>query len=117
MIYIRVATLGNHRDIIMPLSVPGVYISHKRKFFAIFDILLIFLFYVYIFLVLLIGIALNTFFMHIKLKTILRLTHAHKYKAIKFRFCCDYNVNMNRIMLAISILHKIHYNYYKCKTS
>jgi len=55
--------------------------------------------------------------MDIKLKTIVKLTHALKYKAIKFKFCCGYKVNMNRIMLAINILHKIHYNCYKCKTS
>jgi len=55
--------------------------------------------------------------MHLKLKTILKLTHARKYKVIKFKFYCDYNVNMNRIMLAITILHKIRYSCCKCKTS
>jgi len=38
---------------------------------------------------------LNTFFMHIKLNKILKLTHARKYKAIEFKLRCDYNVNMN----------------------
>jgi len=56
--------------------------------------------------------------MHIKLKTNLKLIHAmRKYKTTKFKFRCDYNVNMNRIMLAITILNKIHYNCDKCKTS
>jgi len=44
--------------------------------------------------------------MQIKLKAILKLTHAPKYKAIKFKFPCDYNKNMNRIMFAITILNK-----------
>jgi len=38
---------------------------------------------------------LNTFLMHIKLKEKLKLTHARKYKAIKFKLRCDNNVNMN----------------------
>jgi len=72
----------------------------------------------YIFLVLFISIDFKHTFMHIKLKTILKLTHAHKYKAINFKFCCVYNVNMDRIMPAKTILHKIHYNCYnKCMTS
>jgi len=32
--------------------------------------------------------------MHIKLKEKLKLTHAQKYKAIKFKLRCDYNVNI-----------------------
>jgi len=55
--------------------------------------------------------------MNIILKTILKFSHARKYKAIKLKFHCDYNVNMDIIMLAINMLHKIHCNCYKCKTS
>jgi len=38
---------------------------------------------------------LNTFCIHTKLKKNSKLTHARKYKAIKFRLGCDYNVNIN----------------------
>jgi len=41
-----------------------------------------------------IGKVFNTFLMRIKLKK-LKLTHTHKYKAIKFELHCDYYVNMN----------------------
>jgi len=41
--------------------------------------------------------------MHIKLKEKLRFNNARKYKAIKFKLRCDYNVNMNWIMLTVAI--------------
>jgi len=54
-----------------------------------------FLFYVYIFLVLLIGKIFKHIFIYIKLKKNFKFAHARKYKAIKFKFCCEHNVNMN----------------------
>jgi len=47
------------------------------------------------FLVLFIGKIFKHILMHLKLKEKLKLTHARKYKAIKFKLRCDYNVNMN----------------------
>jgi len=50
---------------------------------------------VYIFLVLFICKFFKHIFYAYKIKKNLKLTHARKYKAIKFKFSCDYNVNMN----------------------
>jgi len=50
---------------------------------------------VYTFLASFIGKVFEYIFYAYNIKKKLKLTHARKYKAIKFKLRCDYSVNMN----------------------